>query len=171
MAIKQYESINCVHPSLIRTDADEAIYNLHIILRFETEKEIIENKIGAKDLPEIWNQKMKDYLGIRPPNDRTGVLQDVHWSTGGIGYFPTYSLGNFYAAQFYGKMSQDIGDIERQISLGHFDDIKNWLRKNIHSAGKTYTAGELVKKVTGEELNSKYFSDYLEKKYGEIYKI
>lgn len=166
-----YESINCVRPSLIRTDADEATYNLHIILRFEIEKEIMENKIGAKDLPEIWNQKMKDYLGVIPPDDRTGVLQDVHWSMGGIGYFPTYSLGNLYAAQFYGKMSEDIGDIDRQISLGRFGDIKNWLRKNIHSAGKTYTAGELVKKVTGEELNSRHFSDYLETKYGEIYKI
>lgn len=166
-----YETINCVRPSLIRTDADEATYNLHIILRFEIEKEIMENKINAKYLPQIWNQKMEDYLGISPSNERVGVLQDVHWSMGGIGYFPTYSLGNLYAAQFYGKMSDDIGDIERQISLGRFDDIKNWLRKNIHSAGKTYTAGELVKKVTGEELNSRYFSEYLEKKYGEIYKI
>lgn len=166
-----YESINCVRPSLIRTDADEATYNLHIILRFEIEKEILENKIDVKDLPKIWNQKMKDYLGIKPPNDKMGILQDVHWSMGGIGYFPTYSLGNLYAAQFYNKMSKDIGDIDRQISLGRFGDIKNWLRKNIHSVGKTYTASELAQKVTGEELNSRYFSEYLEKKYGEIYKI
>lgn len=166
-----YESINCVRPSLIRTDADEATYNLHIILRFEIEKEIMENKIDVKDLPEIWNKKMKDYLGVIPPNDKMGVLQDVHWSMGGIGYFPTYSLGNLYAAQFYDKMSNDIADIDGQISLGRFDDIKNWLRKNIYSAGKTYTASELIKKVTGEEPNSRYFSDYLEKKYKKIYKI
>jgi len=168
---KFYESINCVRPSLIRTNADETTYNLHIILRFEMEKDLMENKISAKDLPEIWNQKMKEYLGVKPPNDKMGVLQDVHWSMGGIGYFPTYSLGNLYSAQFYGKMTKDIADVDDKISCGNFDAVINWLRKNIHSAGKTYTASELVKKVTGEELNSKYFSTYLEEKYKKIYQL
>ncbi|MEK7142234.1 MAG: carboxypeptidase M32 [Patescibacteria group bacterium] len=166
-----YKTINCVRPSLIRVEADEVTYNLHIIMRFEIERDLIENKINAKDLPEIWNQKMKEYLGIKASNDKVGVLQDVHWSMGGVGYFPTYSLGNLYSAQFYNKMSKDIGNIDDQVGQGNFGEIINWLGKNIHSLGKTYTASNLVKKVTGEELNSKYFSDYLEKKYGEIYEI
>lgn len=168
---KFYESINHVQPSLIRTDADEATYNLHIIVRFEIEKEIMENDIDAKKLPEIWNRKVKEYLGVKVPNDRMGILQDVHWSMGGIGYFPTYSLGNLYSAQFYKKMSDDTTDIDEQISQGRFEDIKKWLAENIYLFGKIYTAGELVKKVTGEELNSRYFCDYLEKKYKNIYKI
>jgi len=166
-----YKTINCVRPSLIRVEADEVTYNLHIIMRFEIERDLIENKISAKDLPEIWNQKMKEYLGIKASNDKEGVLQDVHWSMGGVGYFPPYSLGNLYSAQFYNKMSKDIGNIDDQVGQGNFGEIINWLGKNIHSLGKTYTASNLVKKVTGEELNSKYFSDYLEKKYGEIYEI
>ena len=166
-----YKTINCVQPSLIRVEADEVTYNLHIIMRFEIERDLIENKISTKDLPEIWNQKMKEFLGIKPPNDKMGVLQDVHWSCGGIGYFPTYSLGNLYSAQFYDKMSKDIGNIDDQVGQGNFGEIINWLGKNIHSLGKTYTASNLMKKVTGEELNSKHFSDYLEKKYGEVYEI
>ncbi len=160
---------NKVQPSLIRTEADEVTYNLHIILRFEIEKEMIEGSIELKDLPKIWNVKMKEYFGIDVPTDTLGVLQDVHWSAGLIGYFPTYSFGNLYSAQFYDKMKKDIPDIEKKISSGTFEEIREWLRKNIHTHGKTYKAGELVKKVTGENLSSSYFIEYLKKKYKEIY--
>ena len=164
-----YRIINRVSPSLIRTESDEVTYNLHVILRFEIEKAMIEGKIKLENLPKIWNAKMKEYLGVDVPNDTLGVLQDVHWSTGGIGYFPTYSLGNLYSAQFYSAMKRDIPNIDQKISKGKFKEILLWLRKNIHSHGKTYRANDLVKKVTGENLNCKYWNDYMEKKYGEIY--
>lgn len=160
-----YQTLNQVRPSLIRTEADEVTYNLHIIIRFEIEKEMIEGSIDLKDLPKIWRAKVKQYLGIDVPNDSLGVLQDVHWSSGGIGYFPTYSFGNLYATQFYSAMKKALPDIEKQIAKGQFGAIREWLRKNIHAHGKTYTAAALVKKVTGEDLNSRYFADYLKKKY------
>jgi carboxypeptidase Taq len=164
-----YRIINKVTPSLIRTESDEVTYNLHIIIRFEIEKEMIEGAIELKDLPKIWKSKVKEYLGIDVPNDTLGVLQDVHWSCGLIGYFPTYSFGNLYSAQFFNTMKKDIPDMEKQIAKGNFKDIREWLRKHIHSTGRTYKAGELVKKVTGEALTSKYFIEYLEKKYKKIY--
>ncbi|MFA6297397.1 MAG: carboxypeptidase M32 [Candidatus Paceibacterota bacterium] len=157
--------INKVEHSFIRTEADEVTYNLHIILRFEIEKDLIEGKIQPKDLPNIWKEKVKEYFGIDVPTDSLGVLQDVHWSAGLFGYFPTYAFGNLYSAQFFAKMKKDIPDIEKQISKGKFEEINKWLRKNIHTHGKTYTAAELVKKVTGEKLNSSHFIEYLKKKY------
>ncbi len=160
-----YNTINTVQPTLIRTESDEVTYNLHIIVRFEIEKELIEGSIEVKDLPYIWKSKMKQYLGISIPNDTLGVLQDVHWSAGLIGYFPTYSFGNLYSAQFYDTIKKTIPNLDREISKGNFAPILLWLRKNIHSKGKTYRAGELVKKITGEDLNSKYFTEYLEHKY------
>lgn len=165
-----YEILNKVTPSLIRTESDEVTYNLHIIIRFEIEKEMIEGTIELKDLPEIWKGKMKDYLGVTVPTDALGVLQDVHWSCGLIGYFPTYSFGNLYSAQFFATMKKNIPNMEKQISSGNFEEIREWLKKNIHSKGKTYRAGQLVKKVTGEPLTSKYFIEYLENKYKKIYK-
>jgi carboxypeptidase Taq len=172
LPLKEFlKTVNKVNPSLIRTEADEVTYNLHVILRFEIEKDMIEGKIKLEDLPEIWNSKVKKYLGIEVPNDTLGVLQDVHWSTGGIGYFPTYSLGNLYSAQFYAAMKKNIPDIEKQISGGRFDQILGWLRKNIHNHGKIYKASELVKKVTGEKLSSKYFNEYIQKKYTDIYSL
>ena len=157
--------INRVTPSLIRTEADEVTYNLHIILRFEIEKEMIEGSIELKDLPKIWKSKMKEYFGIDVPSDELGVLQDVHWSAGLIGYFPTYSFGNLYSAQFFSAMKKDIPDIDKKMAKGDFLEIKNWLNKKIHTHGKTYKAGELVEKVTGERLNSRYFIEYLKEKY------
>lgn len=166
-----YKAINNVRPSFIRTEADEVTYNLHIILRFEIEKELIEGSIAVEDLPEIWNQKFKEYFGIKVPNDAMGVLQDVHWSTGAIGYFPTYTLGNLYSAQFYETAKRDVLNFEKEIKKGQFGHILEWLRKNIHIHGKLFSAEELVEKVTGEKLTSKYFINYLEEKYSEIYKL
>ncbi len=166
-----YKIINRVAPSLIRTEADEVTYNLHVILRFEIERDMIEGRIKLEDLPKIWNKKMRDYLGIAVPNDTLGVLQDVHWSTGGIGYFPTYSLGNLYSAQFYAKMKKDIPNIDLHISKGKFDQILSWLRKNIHTRGKTYHANDLAKVVTGEHLTAKYWNEYIQKKYSHIYSL
>ena len=164
-----YKIINKVEPSLIRTESDEVTYNLHIIIRFEIEKGLIEGSIDMKDLSQIWNTKMKEYFGINVPKDSVGVLQDVHWSSGLFGYFPTYSFGNLYSAQFYAAMKKQIPNIDTQISKGKFEEVGKWLQKNIHAHGKTYTASELVKKVTGEELTSSYFIEYLKSKYQDIY--
>lgn len=168
---KFYGALNAVQPSLIRVEADEVTYNLHIIIRFEIEKEIIEGTIDLKDLPEIWSAKYKEYLGITVPSDTFGVLQDVHWSIGYFGYFPSYSLGNLYAAQFFAKMHKDIPNLNTQIENGQFDVILTWLRMNIHERGKTYFAQDLIKKVTGEYPTSRYFGEYLNKKYSEIYRL
>ena len=164
-----YMIINNVTPSLIRTESDEVTYNLHIILRTEIEKEMIEGTIALKDLPKIWNARMKEYFGIVVPSDSLGVLQDVHWSAGLIGYFPTYAFGNLYSAQFYHAMDNAIPDMKDKIARGEFTEMREWLRKNIHMHGKAHTAESLVKKVTGEALNSKYFTEYLEKKYNTLF--
>ena len=162
-------SINEVKPSLIRTEADEVTYNLHIILRFEIEREMIEGTISLEDLPKIWKAKMKEYIGIDVPSDDVGVLQDVHWSGGNIGFFPTYALGNLYAAQFHAAMKRDVPDLDAQIAAGHLPVPREWLRKQIHLHGKTYTSADIVKKVTGEYPTSRYFIDYLKAKYGKLY--
>lgn len=160
-----YREANWVEPGFIRVDADEVTYNLHIILRFEIEKDLVERKIKVTDLPEVWNAKMQELLGITPPDVATGVLQDIHWSQGSIGYFPTYTLGNLYAAQFY----RQLGDMSKHIESGNFEPILLWLRKNIHQYGSIYRAKDLVKKVTWEELNPQYFVTYLRQKYAKIY--
>lgn len=166
-----YKIINKVSPSLIRTEADEVTYSLHIIMRFEIEKKMIEGTIDIKDLPKIWKANTKEYFGINVPNDSLGVLQDVHWSAGLIGYFPSYVFGNLYAAQFYSVMKKEIPDISGKIANGQFREIKEWLNKNIYIHGKAYKAEELIKKVTGENLNSKYFIEYLGNKYKDIYNL
>lgn len=168
---KFYEAINAVKPSLVRVEADEVTYNLHIILRFEIEKELVEGSIEVKDLPKIWNAKVKEYFGLKVPNDAAGILQDVHWSMGAIGYFPTYTLGNLYSAQFYDAARKKISNLEKEITKGDFGNLLKWLRKNIHQHGKFYTAGELAEKVTGEKLNSRHYIDYIKDKYSKIYKI
>ena len=130
---------------------------------------MIEGAIDLKELPSVWESKMKDYFGLTVPNDSVGVLQDVHWSNGGIGYFPTYSFGNLYAAQLFASMKKQIPGLDESIANGQFTEIREWLRENVHVHGKTYTAAGLIKKISGEELTSFYFIDYLEKKYSEIY--
>jgi carboxypeptidase Taq len=161
-----YDHLNHVQPSLIRVEADETTYNLHIVLRFEIEKGLIEGTIKVADLPEIWNAKMKQYLHIEVPDDAHGVLQDVHWSHGTIGYFPTYTLGNIYAAQLYNKAKSEIQNLEAGFAEGEFASLLKWLRKNVHQEGSRYYPEELIKKVTGEGLNSKYLVDYLKTKNG-----
>jgi carboxypeptidase Taq len=164
-----YRIINKVEPSLIRVESDELTYNLHIILRFEIEKQMIEGDLKISDLPDIWNQKVKDYLGIDVPNDREGILQDVHWSGGSIGYFPTYSLGNLYSAQFYNQAQKELPDLSGEVSKGELAPLREWLREKIHIHGKQFTASGLVKEVTGEELNPNYYTQYLQEKFSSIY--
>ncbi len=156
---------------MIRIDADEVTYSLHIIMRFELELQLVTGKLKVEDLPEAWNSKMKELLGIEPENDAEGVLQDIHWSFGAIGYFPTYALGNLYGAQFYNKMNNDLGGLDSLVENGEFNNILKWLRENIHRHGSVYTAEELCIKATGEPLKPDYFVNYLENKYSGIYKL
>ncbi len=166
-----YRSMNKVAPSLIRTNADELTYHFHILVRFEIEKALIEGSIEVKDLANTWNQRYKEYLGIDVPSDAEGVLQDIHWSHGSFGYFPTYSLGSFYAAQFYHQAKQDIPNLEQAIASGDMEPMFNWLRTNIHQHGKLFSAEELCVRLTGEKLNFKYFMDYAREKYAYIYNL
>lgn len=166
-----YRGINLVQPSLIRTEADELTYSLHIIIRYEIEKSLINDNIAIEDLPQLWNEKYKEYLGTEPDNDKDGILQDIHWSDGSFGYFPSYALGNLYGAQFFYKMKKDISNIYEEISKGNLDIIHVWLEENIHKYGAIYDPECLIKKVTGEELSEKYFISYLNEKFKEIYNI
>jgi carboxypeptidase Taq len=161
-------AINEVKPSLIRVEADEVTYNLHILLRFELEVALIRGDLPVNDLPEAWNDKMEHYLGLVPPDYAQGVMQDVHWSSGLIGYFPTYTLGNLYAAQFFHRAKSDLADLESSISQGDFQPLLRWLRANIHSYGTTYLPRELITKVTGEDLDPRFLIDYLNGKYGNL---
>ncbi len=166
-----YAAINAVEPALIRTDADEVTYNLHVIIRFEIEKALIEGDIEVDDLPHVWNAKMREYLGVEVSDDANGVLQDIHWPEGMFGYFPTYTLGNLYAAQFYAAARRDIPDLEDGFADGEFQPLLSWLNKNIHVHGQLYSASELVRTVTGEYPISRYFEEYLRGKYSEIYQV
>ncbi|USG63748.1 carboxypeptidase M32 [Brevibacillus ruminantium] len=166
-----YRAINHSAPSFIRTEADELTYNLHVMIRYEIEKGLINQTIEVGDLPAIWNTKMKEYLGIVPENDKIGVLQDIHWAGGSFGYFPTYSLGNVYAAQFTHVMQQQISGYEDLIASGQFEPIRHWLKENIHQYGKMKSPGEIVKAITGEGTNAEYLMNYLEKKFSEIYNL
>jgi carboxypeptidase Taq len=166
-----YKAMNIVKPSLIRTNADELTYHFHILIRFEIEKALIEGTIAVKDLPSYWNAKYKGYLGIDVPSDAKGVLQDIHWSHGSFGYFPTYSLGSFYAAQFFAQAQKQVPGLEADIEKGNMAPLLKWLRENIHRYGKFYKADELCEKLTGEKLNFRYFMDYARKKYSELYQL
>ena len=139
-----YRAINRVKPSLIRTEADEATYNLHVMLRMEIEIALLEGTLAVKDLPEAWNSRMKDYLGVTPPDDAHGVLQDVHWSYGEMGYFPTYALGNLISAQLWESIHAENPDIEKLIEAGEFDALLGWLREKIHHHGRKFAPQELV---------------------------
>lgn len=164
-----YATINQVQPSLIRTEADEVTYHLHIILRFEIEKGLIEGTVEVKDLPKIWRKKVKDYLGIEVPSDREGVLQDVHWAGGLMGYFPTYTLGTLYAAQFYSSMAKQIVDLPKKVAQGNLSVVREWLKAHIHTYGRQYSAEQLAKRISKEKLNSRYLKDHLQTKFSEIY--
>lgn len=164
-----WKAINKVEPSLIRVEADDVTYGLHIILRFRLETELVTRKIAVDDLPERWNEEMKSLLGVVPSSDAEGVLQDIHWSMGGIGYFPTYALGNLYAAQFMATMRKDLPSLDDDLGAGRLDGVLGWLRDHIHRHGSAKTAGELVQDVTGSALDPNHFVAYLNDKFGRIY--
>lgn len=165
-----YRAINKVEPSLIRTEADEATYNLHVMLRLELEMELMEDKLAVKDLPSAWNARMQEYLGVTPSDDTRGVLQDVHWSAGLIGYFPTYALGNLISVQLWEKMRVDLHTLDDKISQGDFHDILQWLRVNVHQHGAKFEPQELVQQITGSKIDAKPYIRYLKTKYEEIYR-
>jgi carboxypeptidase Taq len=166
-----YAAINDVRPSLIRVDADEVTYNLHILIRFELERAMIEDDLQAADLPSAWREKYQTYLGVAPHNDADGVLQDVHWSAGLFGYFPTYSLGNLYAAQFFQQAGADLGDQSGAFRRGEFAQLLAWLREKIHRHGQRFTAPELVLRATGKPLSHTAWIDQMRAKYGELYRL
>jgi carboxypeptidase Taq len=166
-----YRAINRVQASFIRVEADEVTYNLHIMVRYEIEKALIEGRMTVSEIPEAWNAKYQEYLGVTPPDDALGCLQDIHWSHGSFGYFPTYTLGNLYAAQFFGTAKKQIPDLEGQIAQGNLQILKQWLNKEIHWVGKSERAETIVHRVTGEPLSARYFTNYLWSKFSEIYPI
>jgi len=164
-----YRAINRAEPSFIRVEADEVTYNLHIMLRFELENAMLDDEIAIKDLPDAWNAKMEDYLGITPPNHAEGVLQDIHWSMGALGYFPTYALGNLMSCQLYRAANDAIPDLEAQIADGQFGDLLGWMRTNVHQHGKKYAPQDLLKRATGQTLGADDFVGYIRDKYSGIY--
>jgi carboxypeptidase Taq len=166
-----YRAVNKVQPSYIRVEADEVTYNLHILLRFELECDLLTGALSVEDLPDAWDAKMQEYLGITPPTDGAGCLQDIHWSIGLIGYFPTYSIGNLLSGQLWHTLNLTLPDLDVQIERGEFAPLLAWLREHVHGYGSKYLPRELVLKATGEPLNSRYYLDYLQAKYSDIYQL
>jgi len=166
-----YFAINQVEPSLIRVEADEVTYNLHVMLRFEIECDALTGKLAIKDLPEAWNAKMTEYLGVTPPSDREGCLQDVHWSGGSIGYFPTYTMGNLLSYQIWNSLKRDVEDTDELMETGVFEPILGWLQEKIYSQGRRYTPKELVKRVTGKPMGAEDYLEGLLAKYREVYAL
>ena len=164
-----YRAINRVENSLIRVEADEVTYNLHVMVRFELETEMIEGKIGIADLPEAWNDRIEAFLGIRPSNDAEGVLQDIHWSLGAIGYFPTYALGNLMSTQLFDQANSDIPDLSSQISSGSFEALLEWLRTHVHRHGRKKSANEILTDATGTGLSVESWIHYIRRKYEDLY--
>jgi len=163
-----HKGVNKVASSLIRVEADELTYPMHIMIRYEIERMLMTGEANVENLPEIWNQKMVEYLGIKPNNDSEGVLQDVHWSAGMFGYFPTYALGSAYSAQFYHTMKKDF-DVEAAVKANDIKKINDWLKEKIHKYGSSKTPKELLLEVTGESFNPQYYIDYLKEKYSKLY--
>lgn len=164
-----YKAINKVERSFIRVEADEATYNLHIILRFELEQDLLNGTLKAADLPEAWNSKFNAFFGITPPTDTLGVLQDVHWSAGLVGYFPTYALGNLLSVQYYNQALKDHPSIPQEISEGKFDTLRRWLNDNIHQHGRKFTAAELTERITGTQIDPAPYMQYLQTKFSAVY--
>jgi carboxypeptidase Taq len=164
-----WAAANALKPSMIRVEADELTYNLHIILRYEIERDLIEGRLEVKDLRDRWNTGMHELLGITPRNDAEGILQDIHWSMGLFGYFPTYSIGNLYAAQFMEAARKDIRGLDGKIAAGNLAPLREWLRTNIHRHDQVYTAAQLVKRVTGKSLGVEAFQRHITKKVRELY--
>lgn len=168
---KFYKGINKVAPSLIRVDADEATYNMHIMLRLELEIAMLDGSLAVKDLPEAWNSRMQDYVGIVPPNDKDGCMQDIHWSSGLFGYFPTYALGNLISVQLWECIQRDIPDLTEQIEKGEFNELLSWLRNNVHKYGHKFEPQVLIKRITGSKIDPNPYIRYLNMKFGEIYNL
>lgn len=166
-----YRAINKVQPSLIRVEADEATYGLHIIVRFELEQEVMNGQLALKDLPSAWNARMKQYLGIDVPNDAQGVLQDIHWSGGMLGYFPTYALGNIISAQIWEKALAALPDLYEQFERGEFMSLREWLRDNLHQHGRKFTPQETMQKVVGGPIGVGPYVKYLKDKFSDIYQL
>jgi carboxypeptidase Taq len=161
--------VNAVEPSLIRVDADEVTYNLHVMLRFDLERALVRGDLAVADLPGAWNERMRRDLGLEVPDDRSGCLQDVHWAGGMIGYFPTYTLGNLYAAQFWEALEAAIPDVRQQIEAGAFGSVLTWLREQIHAHGRRFPAPELCRRVTGRDLSPEPLLRHLESKLLPLY--
>ncbi len=167
-----YEAANQVYDdNLIRVEADELTYHLHIVIRFEVERDLIAGDLAVEDVPEAWNDKYEEYLGVRPETDAEGCLQDIHWSHGSFGYFPTYSLGSVLAAQLYAAAEDELGEIDDDVREGEVNELNAWLRENVHAHGKRYTTPDLVEEATGEEYTADYFLEYAKSKYGELYDL
>lgn len=166
-----HSAINAVEPSLIRIEADEVTYNLHILIRFEIELALLRGDLSLDEAPEAWDAKYQAYLGIKAPEIKDGLMQDVHWSAGLIGYFPTYTLGNLYAAQFFAQAEQELGALEAQFAQGDFAPLLEWTRRQIHHQGSRYWPRDLLRKVTGQDLNPQFLIDYLNRKYSALYGI
>lgn len=164
-------AVNAVKPSLIRVEADEATYNLHIMIRFDLERQLIDQSLSVDELPAAWNARYESDLGVCPPSDADGVLQDVHWSAGLIGYFPTYTLGNLAAAQLFVAAREQIGDLDRLFARGEFEPLLAWLRQQIHSHGRCYSGRELVQRATGSALNAQHLIRYLRTKLEPLYGV
>ena len=166
-----YKAANKVVPSLIRTEADEVTYHFHVMIRYEIEKALIEGSLAPKDLKAKWNEMYDKYLGIKPTDDKTGVLQDVHWSHGSFGYFPTYTLGSFYAAQFYNQAHKDINGLHEQVAQGELGGLLHWLREKVHIYGRRYNSEDLCVRITGQKLDPSFFIQYIQAKYKDVYGI
>ena len=165
------KAINMVKPGFIRVDADEVTYNLHILVRFELEKALISGDLSVDDVPSAWNEKMRQYLGTAPEKDSDGCLQDIHWSCGNFGYFPTYTLGNLNAAQLMATIRKEFSDFDERIVLGDTLFLREWLREKIHKHGCLYSPKELMMRVTGEELNPGYFLNYIKDKVSGLFGV
>ena len=166
-----YFAVNDVRPSFIRVEADEATYNMHIILRFELEQALVSGDLKPADVPAAWNEKFRQYFGLTPPTDRAGLPARHSLELGGIGYFPTYTLGNLYAAQFMEQARRDLGGLDDDFRRGEFGRLKGWLNEKVHSPGQRWRAGVLCEKVTGRPLSHKPLLDYLCGKYGPLYQL
>jgi carboxypeptidase Taq len=167
-----YEAANQVYDdNLIRVEADELTYHMHIVLRYEIEQDLVHGDLDVADVPGVWNEKMEEYLGLRPDNDATGCLQDIHWSHGSFGYFPTYTLGSVMAAQLYAAAEDDIDDLDGKIRAGEFEPLHDWLTENVHRHGARYETNDLVKEATGEAFTADYFLDHVREKYGALYDL
>ena len=160
-----------MEPSLIRVESDEVTYNLHIMLRFELERGLIEGDVDVDDLPGLWREKMDEYLGVVPETDANGVLQDVHWSLGAIGYFPTYALGNLISVQLWNEIRSDVPNLDAQIAAGSFDELLGWLRTHVHQHGRKLTAPELLDRITGTSIQAEPWLDYVRSKFGAVYDV